>query len=201
MFERFTRQARSAVVRAQVEARQLGHGWVGTEHLLLAVLREPADRGAVTLVRTGVTAEACRSVVAALVPACADPLGPGDAEALAAFGIDLDEIRDRTEAAFGPGALDGPCGDPPRRLLGRRRSRNREPRAPAHLPFAPRAKKALELCLRETLALRDRRIGTEHLLLGLLRSDDRVTRTLLEHLDLDPGRVRDLVLAERREAA
>lgn len=66
---------------------------------------------------------------------------------------------------------------------------------------SPPANKALELALREAVALRDRRIGVEHLVLGLLRADDRVTQDLLRRLGLDPAPVRDLVLADRREAA
>lgn len=206
MFERFTEQARNVVVRAQEEARSLGHGGVGTEHLLLAVLREPGEAGAATLARLGVTAENCRGAVTGLVFAGTDTLGPEDAEALRTFGIDLDEVRRRTDAAFGPGALDAP-GDPgirdrPRRLpFGRRRTRVREPDASGHVPFAPRAKKALELSLREALALKDRRIGVEHVVLGLLRSDDRLTLALFERLGVEPSPVRELVLADRRGAA
>jgi hypothetical protein len=81
-----------------------------------------------------------------------------DAGALAAMGIDLDAIRARVEARFGPGALDHR----------RRRMCRRGPgvRGGA-LPFAPESKKVLELALREATALGDRHIGPEHVLLGL----------------------------------
>ena len=81
-----------------------------------------------------------------------------DADALAALGIDLDEVRRRVEEAFGPGALDR-ARAPKRRFLG------------GHIPFAKEAKKALELSLREALALRHNYIGTEHMLLGLLHGE------------------------------
>lgn len=113
MFERFTRPAREVVVRAQEEARGLGHGWIGTEHLLLAALRAPDQPGAATLVRLGVSAESCRAAISGVVGgADGDALGPEDAEALRAFGIDLEEIRRRAESAFGDGALDAPVNDP-----------------------------------------------------------------------------------------
>lgn len=204
MFERFTKPAREAVVRAQEEARDLNHGWIGTEHLLLAVLRRPQDPGAATLSRLGVTAGGCRHAVTALVVRAEDALDERDAEALAAFGIDLDEIRRRTDAAFGKGSLDRPAGpgaERPRRLLpfGRRRSRTKD--VLGHVPFTPRAKKALELSLREALAVKDPHIGVEHLVLALLRSDDRSTRALFERLGVEPGPARDLVLADLRRAA
>lgn len=206
MFERFTPQARSVVIDAQREARELRHGNIGTEHLLLAVLRHPEEPGAATLVRLGVTRETCRAAAAALVTGEADPLGPADAEALRALGIDLEEIRRRTEDTFGPGALDAP-GRPPEKQrgrfpLGRRRGGEDSPGpVKGHLPFASRAKKALELSLRESIAVKDRHIGVEHLVLGLLRSEDRTTRGLFERLGIEPSPVRDLVLADRREAA
>ncbi len=207
MFERFTKQARNTVIQAQDEARSLGHGWVGTEHLLLAVLRRPQDPGAATLARLGVTAENCRDAVTALVVRDADTLDARDADALKTFGIDLDEIRRHTEATFGAGALDGPHdpgGRERRRMLpfGRRaRERARTRDSSGHIPFAPRTKKALELALREALAVKDRHIGVEHLVLGLLRSDDRFTAALLGRLGLDPAPVRDLVHADRRTTA
>jgi ATP-dependent Clp protease ATP-binding subunit ClpA len=207
MFERFTKQAREVVVGAQEEARGLGHDWIGTEHLLLAVLRRPQEPGAATLDRLGVTAENCRHAVYALAVSDTDTLGPEDAEALRTLGIDLDEIRRRTDAAFGKGALDRPAdpGDDgrPRRgfLIGRIRRREGAGASAGHIPFTPRAKKALELSLREAIAVKDKHIGVEHVLLGLLRSDDRLTRELFERLGLEPGPVRDLVLADARKAA
>ena len=106
MFERFTDSARQIVVQAQSQARQLGHGFIGCEHLLLALvsLDEPA---AAVLRDHGLTPERTRAEVIRLV-------GPGrtvsllaglDREALASIGIDLDAVRSRIEALFGPDAL------------------------------------------------------------------------------------------------
>ena len=67
MFERFTERARQVVVLAQDEARALGHDYIGTEHLLLGLLREADGLGARTLNSLGVTDEAARDQVLALV--------------------------------------------------------------------------------------------------------------------------------------
>lgn len=220
MFERFTGSARQVVVGAQEEARGLGHDWIGTEHLLLAVLRLPEAPGAATLVRLGVNAESCRAAIASVVSGPGDALGPEDAEALKAFGIDLEEIRRRAEGAFGDGALDVPVSDPgakPRRTLpfGRRRRRegagaegdgpgtSNAPAGsgPGHIPFGGRAKKALELSLREAVARKDRHIGVEHLVLALLRGDDKISLGLFQQLGVAPKDMRELVLADLRAAA
>ncbi|MET7641207.1 Clp protease N-terminal domain-containing protein [Streptomyces sp. NPDC005438] len=190
MFERFTAPARTVVTAAQEEARALGHPTIGTEHLLLAVLREPGQPGAAALVRLGVTAKACEEAVRGLALGPGEQLGPQDAEALSALGIDLEEVRRRTDAAFGPGALDAPPPRPRRRRFLR-----------GHLPFAPRAKQALERTLREAVRLGDRQLGVPHLVLALLGCEDRTTRDLLARLGLDPARAREAVLAEGRRAA
>jgi ATP-dependent Clp protease ATP-binding subunit ClpA len=98
-----------------------------------------------------------------------------DADALATIGIDLDAIRARIEDAFGPGALS------------RRRCR-RGVMAPG-MPFTPHAKKALELALREAVALGDRHIGSEHVLLGLVREGDGVAWRILSARGVDGGAV------------
>src|ERR671922_2778564 len=102
MFERFTDRARNVVIAAQQEARRLGHDCIATEHVLLGLLREKGIAARV-LADLGVTADAVeREVVAFVRPG---PFGAADAEALGAIGIDLDEVRRRLEASFGPGAL------------------------------------------------------------------------------------------------
>src|SRR5260370_21720315 len=114
MFERFTDPARRVVVLANEEARELGHNYIGTEHILLGLLRED------------------ESVAA---------------QALEALGIGLDAVRREVKQIIGPG--EGmPAG---------------------HIPFTPRAKKVLELSLREALPLGHNYIGTEHILLGPVR--------------------------------
>lgn len=86
---------------------------------------------------------------------------PLDGQALAALGIDLDEIRARTDAAFGPGALDR-AGDDERRR-GRRNRRS-------HIPFTPEAKKSLELSLREAVHAGSRAIDSGHVLAAVARA-------------------------------
>lgn len=203
MFERFTKPARTVVTDAQDEARALGHDRIGTEHLLIAVLATPGEPGAAALTDLGVTAGGCREAVRDVVAAGGDGLGPQDAEALQALGIDLEEVRRRAEQTFGPGALDAPdrAGRPTRRGLPFRRRRADDRTGTGHIPFTPRAKKALELSLREAIAMNDRHIGVEHLVLALLRSDDRLTRALWDRLSIRPDDARARVLSARRKAA
>ncbi len=109
MFERFTGGARQVVVRAQEEARRLGHSYIGGEHLLLAAAGAENQAGAV-LRDHGITPERVAAEIVRVIgrgpdPAPGDPLRGMDREALAAIGIDLDVVRDRIEAAFGPDAL------------------------------------------------------------------------------------------------
>lgn len=147
MFERFTDRARTTVVLAQQHARERGDETIGTEHLLRALVAAPDGRAALVL-------EAFSVRPADVLADLDRPRPPADAEALAALGIDLDEVRRRAEEAFGEGALDR-APRPRRRRWG-------------HIPFAKDAKKALELSLREALRMRHGALGTEHLLLGLL---------------------------------
>ncbi len=151
MFDRFTEEARAAVVSAQTEARALGHGWIGTEHLLLGVV---AGGGV-----PGLDAETVRADVVREIGRGDGALDPA---ALATLGIDLDVVRERVEASFGPGALStsaGACGP--------------------GMPFTKHAKKALELALREAAALRSGEIRADHLVLGLLREGDGVGARIL----------------------
>ena len=149
MFERFTQRARNVVVHAQDEARDLRHDYIGTEHLLLGLLREPSGVAKQVLDRLGIGRDVVRSDVVRLVgegPPIS--LGEQDAEALRSIGIDLDEVRRRLEEAFGTGALERRD----RVRHGWRRRRRCEPAA-GHVPFTPRAKKVLELSLREARQL------------------------------------------------
>ena len=166
MFERFTQDARLVVVEAQEEATRLHHGRIGTEHLLLALLRRNTPTAAV-LARHGLTREAVTESVVGYAGQ-----GDLDAQALTALGIDLDAIRTTVEASFGPGALDA---DAPRR--GSKRAGN--------IPFSPRAKKVLELSLRETLALKQNTITDGHIALGLLREGEGLAAKVLHDLGID----------------
>jgi hypothetical protein len=141
MFERFTNQSRRVVVLAQEEARMLNHNYIGTEHLLLGLLREG---------------------------------GGSAARALTAMDITLATARDQVVAIIGRGQ-EQPSG---------------------HIPFTARAKKSLELSLREALQLGDGYIGTGHLLLGLLRQGDNTAIKVLGELGADLKDLRARVTQE-----
>ena len=119
MFERFTDGARRVMVLAQEEAGALNHNYIGTEHLLLALIYE----------------------------------GEGvAAKALASLNISLDAAVQQVEEIIGRGQAP----------------------TTGHIPFTPRAKNVLELSFREALRLGHNHIGTEHLLLGLVREGEGV---------------------------
>ena len=132
---RFVGPARRVAALAEEEARRLGHGHIGTEHLLLGILLE----------------------------------GEGlAARALEALGVSLEAARRRVLEAVG-------TGDEPR---------------PGRLPFTPRAKRVLELALREAAVLGHDYIGTEHILLAVAREREGVTAKVVEELGAGPARVR-----------
>jgi ATP-dependent Clp protease ATP-binding subunit ClpA len=179
MFERFTHEARAVVVSAQLEAAALAHGWIGTEHLLLGLVSDEATPTARLLARWNIDAGWARAEVERIIGRGEPDL---DARALATLGIDLDEVRNRVEQRFGPGALA--------------RGRCRRGGVGPHVPFSPRAKKALELSLREALALGDDHVGAQHVLLGLLREGDGIAAGMLRSRGLERGGVLD-ALARR----
>jgi ATP-dependent Clp protease ATP-binding subunit ClpA len=139
VFERFTDQARRVVVQAQEEARRLNHDYIGTEHLLLGLIREEGG------VAAGVLEE---------------------------LGIGLEAVRQQVEAIIGTG--------------------KREPRG--HIPFTPRAKKVLEVSLRESISLGNDYIGAGHILLGLTREKDGVAGQVLANLGVGHDQLRALVI-------
>ena len=243
MFERFTDGARHVLAQAQVEARRLGHNYIGCEHLLLAAAAtgEPAS---VVLREQGVTPERVEAEILRTTGRghAADPLGGLDREALAAIGIDLDVVRARIEAAFGPDALTravlaqrrarrarrargrgrhpawgkGPVAELMRRRRFRRArrcaspglapraissARFPDPAARGHIPFTPRAKKTLELSLRESQALKDNYIGVQHLLLALLAGKDGMVPEILPALGASSEPLRAAILARYRRAS
>jgi ATP-dependent Clp protease ATP-binding subunit ClpA len=122
----------------------LNHNYIGTEHILLALIRE--GRGVA-------------------------------ANALESLGITEEAARQQVEQIIGRGQQDPPGG---------------------HIPFTPRAKKALELSLREAIALGSTSIGTEHILLGLIREGEGKGKSpatqVLNGLGVDPNRVRQQVI-------
>ncbi|MEZ0362758.1 Clp protease N-terminal domain-containing protein [Mycobacterium sp. pUA109] len=187
VFERFTRDARVAVVLAQEDARELVAGEIGSQHLLLGLLQAAEPDLSAVLGGFGLTADAVRARLAA-----GEASGESfdtDAEALRSLGIDLRAVRDSVARTFGADAFDNAL-----RKSGRRRRRR------GHIPFTRAAKKALELALREALAHKDKEIRCEHVVLGLLRGGDPAALALItEHVD--PGRLRASVVTLLDRAA
>jgi ATP-dependent Clp protease ATP-binding subunit ClpA len=200
MFERFTDQARAVVVGAQEQARRLGHNYIGCEHLLLALVSGGSEIAADLRAR-GITAERVEPAVAAIV-------GRGrfdalDREALASIGIDLDTVRQKVESAFGPGALRTQTRRPRGRLgrrFGRRGRCETTPGRSGHIPFTPRAKKALELSLRQSLSLGCREIRPEHLALALTSMRDGTVPRILAALGIAPARLHTEIADRYRQA-
>jgi ATP-dependent Clp protease ATP-binding subunit ClpC len=140
MFNRFTERARKVIILAKEEARRFNHDYIGTEHILLGLIREGEG-------------------VAASV--------------LEKMGLSLENIRLEIEKLVQPGPTTQIIGD---------------------IPFTPRAKKALELAAEEARSLGHNYIGTEHLLLGLIREGEGIASQVLLNLGLDLNRVRNEVL-------
>jgi len=163
VFERFTDEARLAVVRAQEEARQLHAEQIEPVHLLLALTRD-AGRGGTALRTAGIDHGTLRTGLDSRAL---------DADALAAVGVDLDQVRATAEAVFGPGALD----------RGRRSTSG-------HVAFADGSKKALEQALRAAVRRRERRLDSGHVLLGVLAVADPTVSRLLAALPGDAEAVR-----------
>ena len=185
MFERFSGEARTVVRHAWDESRRLRHGHVGTEHLLLGLLQPDAGAAAALLRAAGVDADRVRDGISRHVAAPPRILSDADAEALRTVGIDVEAVLARIEASFGPHAVlenepgrgGGWCG----RRRGRRPGRSR---------LTPRARKVVELSLREAIRLRSDAIGAEHLLLALLREGGGLGVRVLSEAGVDLERLR-----------
>ena len=219
MFERFTASARAIVVQAQEHARRLGHGYIGCEHLLLAAASTGEPAGA-ALRERGVTPEGVEAEIVRRVGLgqAAGLFSALDRDALASIGIDIDAVRAQIEAAFGPDALtragSGTCRGPaaargPLALLRRSRGagRGRDAAAGAHparptghIPFTPRAKKSLELSVREAKARQDGYIGAEHLTLALVGMDAGAVPPILSALGTTQAALRAAILDRYRRA-
>ncbi len=204
MFERFTDKARKVVVVAKSKATERGDDQIRPVHMLYG-LAATVGVAARALTALGVDAAAVEREMERGVSAgpgdgasggprgSRDETGEDDAEALAAIGIDLDEIRRKIEDSFGPGALERVPLTPrgPLNWTGR-------------LPLNDQAKLSLALAVKEVRAMHHNYIGTEHLLLGLLRVAERYPRgdfaaVTLPDLGLDPARLRARVLDELRQ--
>ena len=140
MFNRFTERARKAILLAKEEAKRFNHDYIGTEHILLGLVRE----------------------------------GEGVAAAvLASFGLSPEKIRIEVEKLVQPGPSTVISGD---------------------LPFTPKAKKVIELAMDEARSLGHNYIGTEHLLLGLIREGEGVASQVLMNMGLELEKVREEVM-------
>jgi len=136
MFDRFTERARKVILLAKEEAKRFNHDYIGTEHILLGLIKE----------------------------------GEGVAAAvLQNLGLNLDIIRLEVEKLVQPGPSTVTSGD---------------------IPFTPKAKKVIELAMDEARNLGHNYIGTEHLLLGLIRESEGVASQVLLNLELDLNKVR-----------
>ena len=179
MFERFTRRARTVVETASAHAAQTAARETRPEHLFRALLEDEECLATRVLVQSGASVAELRTQLDE-ANRYGDGLDDDDAAALKVIGIDLAEVVRR--------GLDRPSG-PGGRVRGRRRPR-----------FSRASKKALELSLREAIALRHNYIGTEHLLLGLVRVEDRVVADTLARFGIEHGGLRSAVAEAVRRA-
>lgn len=140
-FEKFTQRSRTVLRLAQEEAQRLHHNYIGTEHLLLGLVREGEGLAAKVLI---------------------------------SMGVSLPTIRERVEHIIG---------------------RSKHVRKPSgELPLTPRAKKVFELAVDEAHRFNHHYIGTEHLLLGMIREGEGIAAGVLEDLGIGLQRVRREVL-------
>ena len=197
MPEQFTGDARQVVVRASEQARRLGHGFIGGEHLLYGLASADGEVGAV-LREQGVTPERVEAEFVRLIgpenTAGGSLFDTLDRDALTTIGIDLDTVRERIEAAFGPAALapDAPA---------RRWRRSRPGRVTGHIPLTRRAKKCLEGSLREARAHSGGHLGAEHIALALLAMDDGVPHRILSVIGASAPRLGAEIRDRYRQAS
>jgi ATP-dependent Clp protease ATP-binding subunit ClpA len=144
MFERFSTDAREVVVLAQTEAQRLGSSEVDSGHLLLALVADATGPAGRALRASHLNVDDVRVKVRKRA-------GGLDPDALAAIGIDLEAVRQATEATFGPGALDSGL-----------------PAGRGRVPFSAEAKKVLERSLRLAVGRRSKSIGSGDVLLAIL---------------------------------
>src|ERR671927_795617 len=145
-FDKFTERARKVLVLAQEEAQRFNHNYIGTEHLLLGLVRE----------------------------------GEGiAAKVLGNLGVELNKVRSAVEFIIGRGD---------RMVIG-------------EIGLTPRAKKVIELAVEEARRLNHSYIGTEHLLLGLVREGEGIAFGVLESLGVSLERVRTEVIQELNTSA
>ncbi|MBN1522613.1 MAG: ATP-dependent Clp protease ATP-binding subunit [Candidatus Aureabacteria bacterium] len=142
MFDRFTNRARQVIIIARKEADRFNHNYIGTEHILLGLIK----------------------------------LGQGVAvNVLRKMGLDFETVRREVEKAVGKGP---------------------ETKAGGEIPLTSRAKKVIEYAVEEATSLNHSYVGTEHILLGLLREEEGVAARVLSTLDIDIDTVREEILKE-----
>src|SRR3989338_7748588 len=140
MFNKFTERARKVILLAKEEAKRFNHDYIGTEHILLGLVREGEGVAAAVLENLGLSSEKIRMEVEKLVQTGPSTVISGD------------------------------------------------------IPFTPKAKKVMELAMDEAVSLGHNYVGTEHLLLGLLREGEGVASQVLINLGLDLNKVRNEVM-------
>lgn len=181
MFKRFTSSARHVVVEAQGHQRRLGHRFIGTEHLVLSLLT--TDQPAAFPLKAAGLDEA--AFVAELRRQLKPTSAQADLELLRRLGIELDDVQRITDETFGPRTLEWARSERTRRPTRRSRLGFRGRQSPSgHSTWAPGAKTALELSLREALRLKSREIRPAHLGLGVLGEGDGLGCLILSRLDV-----------------
>jgi ATP-dependent Clp protease ATP-binding subunit ClpA len=179
MFERFTRNARTVVVDGQAIAVRAGSPEVRPAHLFESLVATDGVLAMHVLAQLGAPGDEVRRVVRGLTSRYSDGLDAEDAEALKLLGIDLDDVISRIDRDLSDGG--GPV-------------------IKGHKRFGRDSKKVLELSLREALQLGDSFIGTEHILLGILRQGDTVALKTLKAFDVTVADVRRAVAEADRRA-
>lgn len=145
MWQRFTERTRRVIFFAQEEAARMSHNFVGTEHILLGLVREDDSLAARLLVRK--------------------------------LGVSLAAVRAETERRVSPGT------DPPGR----------------EMQLTPRAKRVIDFAYEEARALNNNYIGSEHLLIGIVREDDGVAGEVLRKLGVTLEQTREAVRQHQNE--
>lgn len=164
---RTIRPAEPYLARGAAEARRLGHNYVGTEHVLLVLIRDRDGGATMALRQIGVTADAVEEALSPCIGGSATRIDP---DALATLGIDFEAVRERLEQTFGPGAL--------------------EHTRSACLGIAPR----LKLALAHALDYADGQpLADEHILLGLLSVPDSLASHVLGRLGVSLRAVEAIV--------
>ena len=184
MFERFTSDARQVVVAAREQAVQRGDGRIRPLHLLYGLVTIDGVAARV-LAGLGVSADVVGRELGGAPLSPAPEGDDSDAAALRAIGIDIEEIRRKVEENFGEGALDRAAADSPG----------------GRIRLTGESKAVLALALREARSLHHTHLGTEHLLLAVLRLGKGnkfgdFTPATLRALRIDPDEARQHVVAE-----